>query len=88
MISLNILSEFIPILLAFTAIVIIAISKKPAQDRWMAVLVLLACVLLLIAQTGWLQALLLGNMVGMGLFEHIWTIFNIIVMLTYIKMYK
>lgn len=84
----RILIEFIPVVLALIAIPTIVNTRKLGRDPGLVFLATAACVLLVVAQTGWIQALLTNNSLVMTVFDYIWTIFNTVVMLTFIKLFK
>lgn len=84
----RILFEFIPVILALVAIPTIVNARKFGRDPTLIFLAATACALLIIAQTGWIQALLTNNSLAMTMFDHIWTVFNSVVMLTFIKLFK
>ena len=82
--------ETVPIILAFIAIIVLGLrlSKKPDRCKVIMSLAITACVLLIIAQSGWMSAHIQGIEFFKSIFDNVWTIFNCIVMTTYIMIGK
>ncbi len=81
---LHIIFEFIPVILAVIAIPSLLSTLRRGRRKVIVLPALLACILLIIAQTGWIQALLSHNTLAMTMFDKLWTIFNSLVMTTFI----
>lgn len=77
--------EIIPIILAFAAIYVSAnatMTARRSTDRIRAGLSVVAAVLLIVAQTSWyVTSVILGQMEDTSFANHIWSVFNILVML-------
>jgi uncharacterized membrane protein len=82
--TLALLFEFIPVVLAIVAIPNLLSTLNRGRSKKLVFPALAACILLVIAQTGWIQALLSNNTLAMSTFDKIWTIFNSLVMYTFI----
>ena len=85
---IRILLEFTPIFLAFIAISAIVGARERGVKYPVIFLASVACILSIVAQTGWIQAVLTDNTLADTVFNNIWTIFNSIVMLTFIVLFK
>ncbi len=81
---LHIMFEFIPVILAIIAIPSLISTLRRGRRKLIVLPALLSCILLIIAQTGWIQALLSHNTLAMTLFDKLWTLFNSLVMGTFI----
>lgn len=81
---LHILFEFIPVILAIIAIPSLLSTLRRGRRKILVLPALLSCILLIVAQSGWIQALLSHNTLTMSLFDKVWTIFNSLVMFTFI----
>ena len=78
--TLSLLFEFIPVILAIVAIPQLAINGARNYATRFAIA---ACVLLIIAQTGWIQSFLTHTPIMMTLFDKLWTVFNTVVVISY-----
>lgn len=81
------LFELSPILLALIASVVCSLRyqrDRRKHDRAAMILATVACVTLLIAQSSWWASTAAGNLVGTDFSNILWTIFNNLVMLTFI----
>ena len=76
--------EFIPVVLAIIAIPNLLSSLRRGRSKGLVLSALAACVILIIAQTGWIQAQLSHNTLAWTLFDKLWTIFNALVMSIFI----
>ncbi len=81
---LELLFEFVPVILAIVAIPTLLRSLQYGRRRLPVLLAVASCILLIIAQTGWIQAYLSNSVMAMTLFDKVWTIFNSLVMLNFI----
>ena len=75
--------EFIPLILAVVAVVGLAfVLHNPRRmiDQCVLVVALLSSLLLIIAQSNWIQSLFAGLDTGSPFVEYVWTAFNISVM--------
>jgi len=84
MLAFHILFEFVPVILAIMAIPSLLKSMRYGRRPVPIVLAVVACILLIIAQTGWIQAYLTEAQMAMTLFDKLWTVFNIMVMVVFI----
>lgn len=82
--TLNLLIEFVPVILAIIAIPSLVSTINYGRKKSVVFPAIISCVLLIVAQTGWTQALLTHNSIAMTLFDKIWTVFNSLVMITFI----
>ena len=80
--------QILPIILACTAAVVCSIrysSDRRKSDRTTMLLSVLSSVLLIVAQTSWWATYLIENSLQGTVFaNYIWTVFNSLVMLTFI----
>lgn len=80
--------EFIPVILAIVSMIITAASFKNLrrrQDFIVKILMLIASVLLIVAQTSWWQSVIIDNdLMGTWFSNQVWLVFNTIVMITFI----
>lgn len=76
--------EILPVVLAIVAIPLLIKSAALGRDKLIVGPAIVACVLLIVAQTGWIESMRHGNVVMQGFFDLIWSIFNTIVMGTFI----
>ena len=76
--------EFIPVVLAIIAIPNLLSTLRQGRSKNLVLSALAACVILIIAQTGWIQAQLSQNTLAWTLFDKLWTVFNILVMYIFI----
>ncbi len=70
--------------LAIIAIPHLLSTLNRGRRKTLVLPAVIACILLIIAQTGWIQALLSENTLSMSFFDKIWTVFNSLVMYTFI----
>lgn len=82
--TLNLLIEFVPVILAIIAIPSLFSAINYGRKESGVFPAIVSCVLLIVTQTGWIQALLTHNSIAMTLFDKIWTVFNSLVMITFI----
>lgn len=78
------LFEMLPLLLAFLAIPYILGCVEKGYSKISAALAILACILLIINQTGWLQSLILQVAFPVWWVDMLWTVFNAVVVLAFI----
>lgn len=79
--------ELSPIILALIASFVCSLRyqrDRRKHDRVAMILATLACVTLLVAQSSWWATTLAGNLVGTEFSNMLWTLFNNLVMLTFI----
>lgn len=80
--------DFLPVILAIIATVFISNSYSKVRrksDFIVKVLMLIACILLIVAQTSWWQsAMIEKNMDGTAFANMLWLIFNVLVMIIFI----
>ena len=76
--------EILPVVLAIVAIPLLIKSATLGREKLIVGPAIVACVLLIVAQTGWIESMRHGNMVMQGFFDLIWSVFNTIVMGTFI----
>ena len=79
-----IIFEFIPVVLAIIAIPNLLSTLRQGRSKNLVLSALAACVILIIAQTGWIQAQLSHNTLAWTLFDKLWTVFNALVMYIFI----
>jgi uncharacterized membrane protein len=79
-----IIFEFIPVVLAIIAIPNLLSTLRQGRSKNLVLSALAACVILIIAQTGWIQAQLSQNTLAWTLFDKLWTVFNALVMYIFI----
>jgi uncharacterized membrane protein len=79
-----IIFEFIPVILAIIAIPNLLSTLRQGRSKNLVLSALAACVILIIAQTGWIQAQLSHNTLAWTLFDKLWTVFNALVMYIFI----
>lgn len=83
--TFSLLFEFVPVVLAIVAIPQLAIAIiKHKTNRTVMSMALVACILLIIAQTGFIQGYLTNHPQIMSLFDKIWTVFNTLVVASYL----
>jgi uncharacterized membrane protein len=82
--TLELLFEFIPVVLAIVAIPNLLSTLSRGRSKNLVLPALVACIILIIAQTGWIQALLSQNVLAMTAFDKLWTVFNTLVMYVFI----
>jgi len=85
---LRIAIEFIPVILAIIAIPTIVNARSLGRDPKLVWSTAGACVILIIAQTGWIQAILTNNTIALTVFDYTWTLFNCMVMIIFIRLFK
>ena len=76
--------ELLPVVLAIVAIPLLIKSATLGREKLIVGPAILACVFLIIAQTGWIEALRHGNSVLQELFDILWSLFNTTTMLVFI----
>ena len=81
---LSLIFEFIPVVLAIIAIPELLLSLNRGRQKTLVLTAVLCCILLIIAQTGWTQALLSNNEHTANFIDKLWTVFNSLVMVTFI----
>jgi hypothetical protein len=79
-----IIYEVIPIVLAIIAIPNLISTLTHGRSKKVAFLALVACILLIIIQTGEIQALLLNSVLPLSILNKAWTLFNSLVMCIFI----
>ena len=87
-------ADLLPVALAFLAIPFIAralvinASNLTAIQKVGAHLAILSCLLLIIAQSGWINAQLQGNVIWISVMDRVWTFFNTFVMISFLCLTK
>lgn len=86
--NLSAAAEFIPVVLAIIAIVMLAHSYgslRRRNDALFRIIGIVSCIVLTIAQTSWWQsAIIEGDLVGTWFSNKLWLVFNSLVMINYI----
>jgi hypothetical protein len=83
--ALQLLFEFVPVILSIVAIPMLLRSLQYGRRKTPVLLAVIACILLIVAQTGWIQAYLSSSVMAMSVFDKVWTVFNTVVMLVFIS---
>ena len=76
--------DILPVVLAVIAIPLLIKSATLGREKLIVGPAIIACVLLIIAQTGWIEAMRSGNASIQSFFGLLWSIFNTMVMFTFI----
>jgi len=88
MITLNSIFNFLPIVLAVIAAIMCTRrfhEDRRKHDRATMAMAVVSCMLLVLAQTSWWTTYIIeGNLMGTWFANTVWTIFNTLVMSTFI----
>ena len=76
--------DILPVVLAVIAIPLLIKSAAIGREKLIVGPAIVACVLLIIAQTGWIEAMRSGNNLMQDFFGTVTSCFNITVMLVFI----
>lgn len=82
--SVRLMFEFVPVILAIVAIQSLLMSVHYGRRQITVIPPVIACMLLIVAQSGWMQALISSNTLALTVFDNIWTIYNALVMTIFI----
>lgn len=82
--SVRLMFEFVPVILAIVAIQSLLTSVYYGRRAVMVVPPVFACILLIVAQSGWTQAMLSSNTLALTVFDTMWTLYNTLVMVIFI----
>lgn len=86
---IRIIFELMPVFLASLALVYcsLQISRQVnRKDKFFFILACINCILLMSAQISWTWTVYIGNTIGTLLADYTWTIFNSMVMVSYLVM--
>ena len=80
--------EMIPIGMALLVIVSLGLdlSKKSSNNRSIKLIAIWAAILLIVAQSGWVSAHIEGREFIKSIYDNVWTIFNVSVMLAFLML--
>jgi hypothetical protein len=87
-------ADLLPVALAFIAIPLMAralvtnASSLTLVQKIGAHMAILSCVLLIIAQSGWINAQMNGHVIWVSIMDRVWTFFNTFVMISFLCLTK
>lgn len=76
--------EILPVVLAIVAIPLLIKSATLGRELRIVLPAIMACILLIVAQTGWIESLRNGNTIMQSFFDILWSTFDATVMWVFI----
>lgn len=86
---IRIIFELLPVFLASLALVYCSLEickQTNRKNKYFFILACINCVLMMSAQVSWTWTVYIGNTIGTLLADYTWTIFNSMVMISYLIM--